>query len=158
MASAHGHHPLSHDFPFRKSWLLTGSRWRLRLIAATIGVVVFVVVAAADWLMINGGVSHFGIMMGSDAVAAVLASWFALKLFNDVYERRQMLMRRLDIIGETNHHIRNALELIQLSAQTTHDQEVIQNISTGVDRIQWVLRELIGEGDGELGNGHGPKL
>ncbi|HET8667411.1 MAG TPA: hypothetical protein VFM10_05480 [Terriglobales bacterium] len=106
---------------------------------------VFVGVGAADWLMFDAGWAPLGIMLGSDGVAAVLASWFALKLMNEAYRRREMVRHRIEVIAETNHHIRNALELIQFSAQTTQDQRVIENISTAVDRIQWVLRELLGD-------------
>ncbi len=111
-------------------------------LAILIGLLVYGAVGASDWAMYDAGFSPFRIMLGSDVVAAVLAFSFALKLMRDAKKRRTTLQRRLQIIGDANHHIRNALELIQLSAQTTRDQQVIAQISVAVDRIQWVLREL----------------
>jgi hypothetical protein len=149
MSSAHGGGSLLSRMSLHNSLLASHSRSTLRMFAALIGLFVFAVVGVADWLMFDAGWSPLGIMLGSDAVGAVLTAWFALKLINQSYERRQMVRRRLELIGETNHHIRNALELIQFSAQTTHDQQVIENISSAVDRIQWVLREMLGDGTKE---------
>lgn len=114
-------------------------------VALVIGLVVYGAVGASDWAMYDAGLSPFRIMLSSDAVAAILAFAFSLKLMRDARKRREAIRRRLQVIGDTNHHIRNALELIQLSAQTTHDQQVIGQISVAVDRIQWVLRELLEE-------------
>lgn len=102
-------------------------------------------IAAADWLMYDAGFSPFGIMLGSDALAAILAFGFIYRILRTLHERRETVRRELRIIGDTNHHIRNALELIQLSAQTTRDQQVMSQIALAIDRIQWVLRELLGE-------------
>jgi len=95
--------------------------------------------------MYDAGIQPFGIMLASDALAAILAFGFIFHIVRSWHHRRETLNRELRIIGDTNHHIRNALELITLSAQTTHDQQVISQISVAVDRIQWVLRELLGE-------------
>jgi hypothetical protein len=113
--------------------------------AAVVGLVVFVVTGTVDWILADAGVQPIHIMLASDAVAAVLAGFFVLKLMVEAHERRDFVRDQLEIIGETNHHIRNALELIQLSAQSTHNEEVIGQISMAVDRIQWVLRDLSGE-------------
>ncbi len=110
-----------------------------------IGVVVFAVTGAVDWILFDERVEPIDIMLASDALAGVLAAAFALKLMVDVHERRDLVRRQLEVIAETNHHIRNALELIQFSAQSTHNEQVISQISTAVDRIQWVLRDLSGE-------------
>ena len=127
------------------SWLTTVSERTVVGVAAGVGAIVFAAIGGADWLMYDAGVSPFGIMLIGAALAGVLAFGFVYKILDTWHQRKETLRRELQIIGETNHHIRNALELIQLSAQTTHDQHVIQQISVAVERIQWVLRELIGE-------------
>lgn len=126
-------------------WLTSGSPWRVRCAAIGIGALLAAAIAATDWLLFNSGVRPFGIMLSSDIVAGLLAFGIALHMMQEGRKRRESLLRRLEVIGEANHHIRNALELIQFSAQTTHDKQVIEQISTAVDRIQWVLRELLGE-------------
>lgn len=115
------------------------------LVAFCTGLVVFVVMALVDRLMVDLGFPPFRIMLGSAGVAAVLTFGFTLTLLLHIHERREALRAQLRVIGETNHHIRNALELIQFSAHTTHDQQVIDRVSGAVDHIQWVLRELLGE-------------
>ncbi len=126
-------------------WLASASARKTIGVAVLIGLVVYGAVGASDWAMYDAGFSPFRVMLGSDAVAAILAFTFSLKLMRDAKKRRETMRRRLRIIGDANHHIRNALEVIQLSAQTTHNQQVIAQISVAVDRIQWVLRELTEE-------------
>ncbi len=128
-----------------RSWLTTASERAVIGVAAATGAVVFIAISLADWLLYTAGLSPFGIMLIGAALAGVLAFTVTYRILNNWHERRETVRRELQIIGDTNHHIRNALELIQLSAQTTHDQQVIQQISIAVDRIQWVLRELLGE-------------
>lgn len=131
--------------PRSGGWLSSASGHTTIVVALAIGFVVYAAVGTSDWAMFGAGFSPFKIMLGSDAVAAILAFAFSLKLMRDAQKRRAAVRRRLQVIGDANHHIRNALELIQLSAQTTHDQQVIAQISVAVDRIQWVLRELLDE-------------
>jgi hypothetical protein len=100
-------------------------------VALVIGLVVYGVVGATDWAMYDAGFSPFRIMLGSDSIAAILAFSFSLRLIRDAKKRRETIKRRLLVIGEANHHVRNALQLIQLSAYSTHDQQVIGQISGG---------------------------
>lgn len=127
------------------SWLSTASERAVLSVGIAIGVFVFCVIGAVDWLMYDAGIHPFGIMLIGAGLAGILAFGFTYRILSNWHERRATLRRELNVISETNHHIRNALELIQLSAQSTHDQHVIQQISVGVDRIQWVLREVMGE-------------
>jgi hypothetical protein len=128
----------------REAWWSASER---TVVGSTMAVSIFLffVIGAADRLMLDKGLSAFGIMLGDDALASVLAFGFTYGLAHYARQRRETVQRERNIIAETNHHIRNALELIQLSTQTTHDQQVIAQVSFGVDRIQWVLRELLGE-------------
>ncbi len=129
----------------KRSWLSTAGERTVLGLAIGIGAFVFCAIGGADWLMYDAGISPFGIMLIGAALAGVLAFGFTFRILSNWHERRATLERELKIIGDTNHHIRNALVLIQLSAQNTHDQHVIQQISVAVDRIQWVLREIMGE-------------
>ncbi len=129
----------------KPSWLSTAGERTVLGVAVGIGAFVFCAMGGADWVMYDAGISPFGIMLLGAALAGVLAFGFTFRFLSDLHERRATLARELKIIGDTNHHIRNALVLIQLSARDTHDQHVIQQISVAVDRIQWVLREIMGE-------------
>ncbi len=58
-------------------------------------------------------------------------------------ERRQhAIARKLAIIGEMNHIVRNELEIIEYSAYSTHTREHIERIRTCIGHIDWALREV----------------
>ena len=80
-----------------------------------------------------------------NAVAGFAAGWMAMKTIDSARERRKNISQRLKMIGELNHHVRNALQSIQLSAYSTHDQEIITSIGDSVQRIEWALREIVPE-------------
>jgi signal transduction histidine kinase len=80
-----------------------------------------------------------------DGLTAAVCGVLVLRLMEASQARHRALIQRLEMIAEMNHHIRNALEEIQLSAHTTHDGHLIQNIQTAVGRIEWALREILSE-------------
>jgi hypothetical protein len=49
----------------------------------------------------------------------------------------------MQVIAEMNHHIRNALTPISLSADAIENRQLVRVISDGVDRIDWALREIL---------------
>ena len=63
----------------------------------------------------------------------------------DARDRQRAIDARLRMVAEMNHEVRNALNLIQLSAHVTHNRQSIENISSAVERIQRTLREVLGE-------------
>ena len=50
------------------------------------------------------------------------------------------------MIGEMNHHVRNALQVIAYAAHSMPDQEAITRINNAAERIDWALREILGSG------------
>jgi hypothetical protein len=127
-----------------EAWLNVSDR---TVVASIVGLValVFCAIAVIDWLMFDTGRSALGIMLGEDVLASVSIFGFTYGMVHNSRRQRESLRREQRIVAETNHHIRNALELIQLSAQTTRDQQVIAQVSVAVERIQWALRELSNE-------------
>jgi hypothetical protein len=51
--------------------------------------------------------------------------------------------RRLRLIAEMNHHVRNALQIIYSSASCSSDKRHLDQINSSVDRIDWALREIL---------------
>lgn len=145
MSAAHGGQSRLANVHWDMSWLTTASRVRIGVVALCVGGIVFLLMALVDVLMVDTGFSASRVMLGSAAFAGLLTFALTLMLLLQVHARREAVRAQLRVIGETNHHIRNALELIQFSAHSTHDQQAIESISGAVDRIQWVLRELLGE-------------
>jgi signal transduction histidine kinase len=113
--------------------------------AAAVGALVFAVTALFQWLFAHLGWNVAVMLWVSDAMAGLFAGLLSLRLMNNARERQQAVAQRLRMVAEMNHEVRNALELIQLSAHMTHDQETISSIGTAVERIQRTLREVLDE-------------
>lgn len=59
------------------------------------------------------------------------------------WERESRIRERLILIAELNHHVRNALTAIVLYAEHPDLKVRLRSITEAVDRIEWVLRELV---------------
>ena len=126
-----------------ESWLATAPRGRLRGVAICLAVVSFLLTQGLHWLLFP--VDDLDILwrrMVADALASIIIGVLAYRVFRNLVERRRALYERLQLIAELNHHIRNALQVIQFSAQTTQTDEAIGQIDESVRRIAGVLREL----------------
>src|ERR1700675_2257546 len=58
-------------------------------------------------------------------------------------ERDSRIRERLTLIAELNHHVRNALTTIVLYSEYPDLKKRLQTTTEAVDRIEWVLRELV---------------
>jgi signal transduction histidine kinase len=129
-----GGHASAH--PFR-----TGAYQR-RWVAFCIGAAVFIVATVIEWFGQEQGWSHFNMLLASNSGAGLLAGLFVLKIMVHAAERRERMQRNLQAIGDLNHEIRNALEVIQLSARYMEHREAVEQITYSVERIARVLREM----------------
>jgi hypothetical protein len=61
------------------------------------------------------------------------------------YERHQhkLVLARLRVIAEMNHHVRNALQPILYSPFLQEQAEQVRTIQEGTRRIEWALREVL---------------
>jgi len=61
------------------------------------------------------------------------------------YERHQhkLVLARMRVIAEMNHHVRNALQPILYSPFLPEQAEQIRTIQEGTRRIEWALREVL---------------
>ena len=125
------------------SWIHSASSAEIILLSVFAGFVVFGTAAMWEWIASREGWSLLPMALVSDVVAGTLSGIFIFALLRNTRERRLAMLRRLKAIREINHEIRNALELIKLSAYSTHHQQAITTISNAVDRIQWTLREIV---------------
>ena len=125
------------------SWIHSASSAEITLLSAFAGFVVFGTAAMWEWIATREGWLLLPMALVSDVVAGTLAGILIFAVLRSTRERRLAMLRRLKAIREMNHEIRNALELIQLSAYSTHHQQAIATISNAVDRIQWTLREIV---------------
>src|SRR5262249_36224623 len=73
-----------------------------------------------------------------------------LLVFAYELHRYNAILRRLRVIAEMNHHVRNALQPILYSPYMKEQAQQIQVIQEGTQRIQWALREVLaGDNDEE---------
>ena len=126
------------------SWVFRASQKKVRALAGGVGLVVFGSAMLLDKLF-TGTERPRPVTLAWNATAGFLAGWFAMKSFDRERERRQNMAERLKMIGDLNHHVRNALQSIQLSAYSTQDQEIITSVGESVQRIEWALREIVPE-------------
>jgi hypothetical protein len=111
------------------------------LTAVIFGAGVFCLGIISDWLVLHAGRSPL-IMVAGDVLMGLSTG-----LLVYVYERRRLaaLERKLETIRETNHHIRNQLDLIEYSAYQSEDPELFSRLHQAVTRIDWTLREIVGK-------------
>ncbi len=124
-------------------WLLT-SRARLWLLAALFALVMFFANYALDRFLLHQKDSPYRTAEISDALSGVVAGLLFFKVLEYDRERRRRMLERLRTIGDMNHHIRNALQVISYSAYSTPQrEEEVARIKEAVDRIEWALREVL---------------
>lgn len=120
----------------RESWR------RLLLTSALFAVAAFLVAELMHHLLVPD-FGPFRERIVAEGASALILGTLAAKLLHGAYRARQHALARLQIIAEVNHHVRNALEVISLSAYITRDEEAICRIMEGVNRIDWALREIL---------------
>lgn len=125
-------------------WFDHAPESHLWLAAILLSSLVYLLLSVLDWLSFVNYMT-LPLMMTVDGGVAVLVGALTLRIMLDARARRRALLRRLQMIAELNHHIRNALEEIQLSAHLSQDEQVVQTITTASERIQWALREVLPE-------------
>jgi hypothetical protein len=126
----------------KDSWVFRASPKKVRAMAGGVGMAVFGSAVLLDKLFARRGRLP-KVTMAWNAAAGFAAGWFAMKTFERERERRRNIAERLKMIGDLNHHVRNALQSIQLSAYSTKDQAIIASVGDSVQRIEWALREIV---------------
>ena len=113
-----------------------------RYFAIGFGLFVFGVGIFLDILLIDVGTSRPITLLLTNAItgsASGLALWLAAK--NEI-QRRVEESRRLIVLDEMNHHVRNALQAMVLQSYSLEGQTAIE-LRKAVDRIQWSLTEIL---------------
>jgi hypothetical protein len=61
------------------------------------------------------------------------------------YERHQhkLILEKMRVVADMNHHIRNALQPIMYSPYLKEQAEQVRTIQEGTRRIEWALREVL---------------
>ncbi len=128
------------------AWFARASKPMILVFALLIGAVVFGINLALDFSLAHVAHSPLTGYLVSDGAAAAIAVFLVLNVIRSANERRVAVRRRLELIAAMNHHVRNSLDAIQMSAQLTRDRDAIKIISDEVSRIEWALREILAGG------------
>ncbi len=84
-----------------------------------------------------------------DLLIGVLAG---LLVFAYEHHQHRVILEKMRVIAEMNHHVRNALQPIIYSPYVKEQAEQIKIIQEGTRRIEWALREVLpGEDATSLG-------
>ena len=87
------------------------------------------------------GVPNRDLILISNIFVGLVAGLLAYVLAVREQQRQDYVEKRLRVISDMNHHIRNALQVI--SFYTSEDKEKQAAMSDAVERIQWALREVL---------------
>jgi hypothetical protein len=73
----------------------------------------------------------------------LIGVFFGVLVF--AYERHQhrVILEKMNVIAEMNHHVRNALQPIMYSPYLKEQAEQVRIIQEGTRRIEWALREVL---------------
>lgn len=119
------------------------SYWGIALLSLLFAIFVFLLGSGLDWVLIHQDDSLRQTVELSDAAAALICG-FVFMLFLRLYRQQRALLRqRVEVIANMNHHVRNALQVIEFNSYSTSDQQKLLAINSSVNRIQWALRELL---------------
>ena len=131
------------DLADARSATIAPISWRFILIGSLgVGVVSFVATELLHYLLVPDLGRHQERLL-AEGISAFIVTCLVAKLAHLVGERHRLTVARMQIIGEMNHHVRNALTSISLSADATEDKPLTRIISEGVARIDWALREIL---------------
>lgn len=84
-------------------------------------------------------------------VLALVAFIFVLVL-EDFHERESRRLHEVQhLVADMNHHVRNALQVISYANATTPGGQFSDQVRSSVERIEWALREVLGERAVRLG-------
>jgi hypothetical protein len=112
-------------------------------LALLFGGVVLFTAAGLDFFFEKRSPSFLSNIDASAVVAAVVATLLFYRMLRHERERRQAIRRRLETIGDINHHIRNALHTIALTSGVPQNEETVKAIDGSLHRVDWALREIL---------------
>ncbi len=127
----------------RHPWVYRASTAQIVAIAVAFWLSVWALDSGLDVLWGKYGRVVAAPMAMADALVALAFAAVVLKLMLMQRARHRKLVRQLKTVADMNHHIRNALSEIELSAYVSHDPQFIGDIRGASARIQWALREIL---------------
>lgn len=85
-------------------------------------------------------------LLASDFYTFGIAFLFCFVLLKIEARRRAALARRMEIVADVNHHIRNALTGVVFTAAARNDPALQEVLEDATARIDWVLNTVLPDG------------
>ncbi len=125
-----------------RSRIEPGSRRFVLGTALGVGVASFLATELMHYLLVPDIGRHQERLL-AEGLSAFILSCLIAKLAHLAQERHRLIEARMQVIAEMNHHIRNALTSMWLTAEVNDNRQFVRVISEGVNRIDWALREIL---------------
>jgi hypothetical protein len=119
------------------SWKST--YWFVGLLALLIGALAIAASLGFDRMLLGEVRRLYASDLLEGVVAAVLSGIALLRL----QARRRELLARMQAVEDVNHHVRNALTAVVLSASLREDPELNALVRDACERIDWVLNDVL---------------
>ncbi len=129
--------------------------WESWLLASAAGCAVFVATFVVQWFVYSRFLGDHELHLVGVSVASLLTFIFVQRMMAYLRQRRLAIQRRFQIVAEMNHHIRNSLQTILYQSYTVDDQ-VATRLKDAVDRIEWVLEQVLPGMHDDSGKGGKP--
>jgi hypothetical protein len=113
-----------------------------RYAAYAFGLFVFAVGILLDLVLIDLGAPRRFMLLFDDLITGVVAAIAAWLIFRAELRRREQEMHRFLVLDETNHHVRNALQVMVLHAYSMEGPRAAE-LQHAVARIEWTLNEVL---------------
>lgn len=113
-----------------------------RYAAYAFGIFVFAVGVLLDVLLNDIGLPRPMTLIIDDVLTGLAAGVAAWLVFRSELRRREQEMQRFLVLDETNHHVRNALQIMVLHAYSMEGPQATE-LRRAVARIEWTLNEVL---------------
>ena len=118
-------------------------RWLAFLVPAGL---ITILGLAFESLLFAHRIPRLMILAGSNAATGAVCGILYLCSRLRAAQQQQELEERLRKIADMNHHVRNALAVVQFYGAQRGDRYATEAVSQAVKRIEWTLREILPRG------------
>lgn len=81
-----------------------------------------------------------------------LVAFVFVLVLEEFHDREARRLREIEtLVSDLNHHVRNALQVITYANATNADGRFSNEVRDSISRIDWALREILGERAARLG-------
>jgi hypothetical protein len=123
--------------------VLITTRRNAALVAVTFGLVMLAASLGFDWLLVRHRGTTYLTVVISDVFVGLLAGMLAWTLLGYELKERDKMEKRIEVLNEVNHHIRNALQTVAMALPRVEEQRAVEDLRVAIERIRWTLQEVL---------------